>query len=422
MMHESINRRVIRAAYHTAPARNHIPLSMKPLIPHCVGSFQKRFFIHTPEYSEYDQKRVCWGGVNTATWECVAMLPQSVPGDLRSSVNALLSPASAASFSGAAVLSGALAPAAQASPAAPDNAHSMELNMETLRAAVEENGTQLAALFEQWDTDKNGTVDKEEFRKAITALGYSTCQSEIDGVFAKLDKNKSGSLDYKELKKGMKVGKGASARATANAKQLLQTRRSLEDEQRQRDAQLAEKSMREEQTMALLGEQQRELEETKRALEDKERACSEAHEEVQDLRTQLSRLQEDLEREVKQREREEERAGRLQEELAKSSQEKEEATRELGKTRRAIGQLERRVEQSDAAGGEHKRQLEETERRLQCSTGSLTRDPSHSYTLYSLLPTSSPLSSSEPRSIDRHRLRAAKGLPVLAVRASRRRR
>ena len=68
------------------------------------------------------------------------------------------------------------------------------------------HGQTVRRLFNDWDTDGNGGVDKKEFRRAITALGYSAPKSDIDGLFNKLNNNKDGLQDFiefDELKKAL---------------------------------------------------------------------------------------------------------------------------------------------------------------------------------------------------------------------------
>ena len=54
--------------------------------------------------------------------------------------------------------------------------------------ALYRSSTRTIDLFRQWDEDKNGTIDKKEFRKAIKALGFDFIASdaEVDMVFLEL--------------------------------------------------------------------------------------------------------------------------------------------------------------------------------------------------------------------------------------------
>ena len=69
-----------------------------------------------------------------------------------------------------------------------------------LSAALAEHSVKLIDLFREWDDDGNGAIDKKEFRKAITALGYDVKKKVIDQCFDLLDDVKDGFIEYGELK------------------------------------------------------------------------------------------------------------------------------------------------------------------------------------------------------------------------------
>ena len=62
------------------------------------------------------------------------------------------------------------------------------------------------SLFRQWDTDNSGSVERKEFRKAITQLGFDAPRDTLDAVFSEMDKDGSGSVDFKELNAQLRVG------------------------------------------------------------------------------------------------------------------------------------------------------------------------------------------------------------------------
>ena len=50
--------------------------------------------------------------------------------------------------------------------------------------------------FEQWDTDKNGTVDRAEFGEAVRSLGArNASEDEIQAAYDQLDLDQSGEID-----------------------------------------------------------------------------------------------------------------------------------------------------------------------------------------------------------------------------------
>ena len=61
-------------------------------------------------------------------------------------------------------------------------------------------------LFRSWDDDGNGKINDKEFRKAITALGYSASKEDFKELFGVFDVDKSGEVDYNELNKALRRG------------------------------------------------------------------------------------------------------------------------------------------------------------------------------------------------------------------------
>ena len=62
-----------------------------------------------------------------------------------------------------------------------------------------QNSVRLIDLFRQWDEDGNGAVDKEEFRKAVLALGYKVPKRFLYAAFDSLDDSGDGLIQYDEL-------------------------------------------------------------------------------------------------------------------------------------------------------------------------------------------------------------------------------
>jgi Ca2+-binding EF-hand superfamily protein len=55
--------------------------------------------------------------------------------------------------------------------------------------------------FEQWDTDKNGTVDRAEFGEAVRSLGgRNASEDEIQAAFDQLDLDHSGEIDCESIR------------------------------------------------------------------------------------------------------------------------------------------------------------------------------------------------------------------------------
>ena len=81
----------------------------------------------------------------------------------------------------------------------------------SLKDALLRSSSRVIDLFRAWDEDKNGTVDKSEFHKAIKALGFEVERDITDSVFESLDDDNSGALEYKELNAMLRKGVGAEA-------------------------------------------------------------------------------------------------------------------------------------------------------------------------------------------------------------------
>jgi hypothetical protein len=61
--------------------------------------------------------------------------------------------------------------------------------------------TVLKALFKIADKDGNGTVDREELKEALEALGFvATSDKDMDKIMKKVDKDKNASIDFEEFK------------------------------------------------------------------------------------------------------------------------------------------------------------------------------------------------------------------------------
>ena len=77
---------------------------------------------------------------------------------------------------------------------------------EQLRTLLTENAVRVIDLFREWDDDGNGLVDKKEFRKAVSALGFQASKEDINAVFDAIDIDGGGTLEYSELNKAFRRG------------------------------------------------------------------------------------------------------------------------------------------------------------------------------------------------------------------------
>merc|ERR1711865_617606 len=60
----------------------------------------------------------------------------------------------------------------------------------------------LKQLFEAADVDGNGTLDKQEVKSALNALGFTFIQDkDVEKIFKKADKDKNEVIDFEEFVK-----------------------------------------------------------------------------------------------------------------------------------------------------------------------------------------------------------------------------
>ena len=68
-----------------------------------------------------------------------------------------------------------------------------------LSELMRREGARVRDLFTEWDQDGSGTVDHDEFHRALMLLGLKTERKASDALFATLDPDGSGSIEYNEL-------------------------------------------------------------------------------------------------------------------------------------------------------------------------------------------------------------------------------
>jgi Ca2+-binding EF-hand superfamily protein/tetratricopeptide (TPR) repeat protein len=78
--------------------------------------------------------------------------------------------------------------------------------VEQLREILNKNAVRVIDLFRSWDEDGNGRINGKEFRKAISALGYTAPRKDVDELFDLFDVDKGGEVDYNELNRWLRRG------------------------------------------------------------------------------------------------------------------------------------------------------------------------------------------------------------------------
>ena len=84
------------------------------------------------------------------------------------------------------------------------SANSDQTVAEQLHELLAANSVRVIDIFRSWDEDGSGSIDKKEFREAISALGFDAPKADKDAVFEQFDADGSGAIDLKELKNALK--------------------------------------------------------------------------------------------------------------------------------------------------------------------------------------------------------------------------
>lgn len=64
---------------------------------------------------------------------------------------------------------------------------------------ADDEGKTIKKIFKHFDLDGYGTIEPNEFRKALETIGCTFKDFEINAVFRKYDANNNGKLDYEEF-------------------------------------------------------------------------------------------------------------------------------------------------------------------------------------------------------------------------------
>lgn len=64
---------------------------------------------------------------------------------------------------------------------------------------ADDEGKTVRKIFKHFDLDGYGTIEPEEFKKALETLGCVFKDFEMDAIFRKYDANENGKLDYEEF-------------------------------------------------------------------------------------------------------------------------------------------------------------------------------------------------------------------------------
>jgi len=61
----------------------------------------------------------------------------------------------------------------------------------------------IRTLFDYWDSDSNGLIDRDEFRLVMQVLAIPGTKTEYDSTFDRWDRDGNGGLNYKEVRSAL---------------------------------------------------------------------------------------------------------------------------------------------------------------------------------------------------------------------------
>ena len=76
-------------------------------------------------------------------------------------------------------------------------------SMFKLRDALKSRMQKIVNLFQEWDQDKDGSISRKEFSRAMTLLSFEAPKEVIDQLFQLMDEGGDGKISYKELVKAI---------------------------------------------------------------------------------------------------------------------------------------------------------------------------------------------------------------------------
>jgi len=65
------------------------------------------------------------------------------------------------------------------------------------------NNVTVMEMFREWDEDHNGSLDRQELRRAVALLGYHAEKDDVDTLFDQIDFSGDGMVDFNEMKRAL---------------------------------------------------------------------------------------------------------------------------------------------------------------------------------------------------------------------------
>jgi len=131
-----------------------------------------------------------------------------------------------------------------------------------------------ADLLSSMDTNKNGTVDCDEFARGLRSLGMDGTQEELEGIFKRLDADGSNSIDFDEIKIMVAKVHSVKDKAKLQEKRLMKDLARIEQVAKEVVAQVRAELMEDQR------KKEAQAETEKRAMEERRRMNNAAAEEA----------------------------------------------------------------------------------------------------------------------------------------------
>ena len=78
-------------------------------------------------------------------------------------------------------------------------------HFELLKKAIAANSTRIETLLQEWDENGDGNIDRDEWRKALIAIGIKTSPKNIDALFEQFDDEGNGEISMDKLRVALAV-------------------------------------------------------------------------------------------------------------------------------------------------------------------------------------------------------------------------
>jgi uncharacterized protein YbcV (DUF1398 family) len=85
----------------------------------------------------------------------------------------------------------------------PRGSHGRDI-LQQVAEKVEQKSSNVRVVFRNFDEDKSGVIDYEEFRRGLAHLGIALSDRDFQQLLAVVDNDRSGSIDYNEFVEDLK--------------------------------------------------------------------------------------------------------------------------------------------------------------------------------------------------------------------------